>query len=97
MFLTPSGHLTIGDFGLARVQANSRSGTVVQALGTPGYIAPELLNNSKKVQLVLASYKSDIYALGLILLEIWIGTGEVRQSKLLVLSILLTRSVQGVV
>jgi serine/threonine-protein kinase len=59
------GRARITDFGLAiaAADADSKSGPA----GTPGYLAPELLNGSAP------SIQSDLYALGLVLYELFTG------------------------
>jgi serine/threonine protein kinase len=62
----------LGDFGLARLydhgQRNSQTTSVV---GTIGYIAPELIQTGK------ASTCSDVFAFGVLLLEVFCGRGPV--------------------
>lgn len=70
VLLTPSGHVAIGDFGFS-VSTTETRGPI--GMGTLGYIAPEL---GSCRGLVGPSCKSDIYALGIVILEMWIGTGE---------------------
>lgn len=64
LLLNSNGRLVITDFGLAglaeQVQADVRS-------GTPAYMAPEQLSGLE------VTHKSDIYALGLVLYEIFSG------------------------
>jgi serine/threonine-protein kinase len=64
LLLNGSGQLVITDFGLAglaeHVQADVRS-------GTPAYMAPEQLSGLE------VTHKSDIYALGLVLYEMFSG------------------------
>jgi serine/threonine-protein kinase len=57
------GNVRIADFGLAVVAGD---GAVARA-GTPHYMAPELLSGGQP------SVKSDIYALGLVLFELFTG------------------------
>ena len=59
------GRARITDFGLAiaATEADSKSGPA----GTPGYLAPELLSGSAP------SVQSDLYALGLVLYELFTG------------------------
>lgn len=59
------GHARITDFGLAipAVEADRKLGPV----GTPGYLAPELLDGAAP------SVQSDLYALGLVLYELFTG------------------------
>ncbi|MBW3671499.1 MAG: serine/threonine protein kinase [Acidobacteria bacterium] len=57
------GEARITDFGLAAAAGEERS----DSAGTPNYMAPELLMGSR------ASVQSDIYALGLVLYELFTG------------------------
>ncbi|GJM97173.1 hypothetical protein PR202_ga14078 [Eleusine coracana subsp. coracana] len=58
----------ISDFGLSRLFDQEQTRAVTTKIrGTRGYIAPEYLDNS------IISFKSDIYSLGVIILEIMTG------------------------
>ena len=57
------GNVRITDFGIATVGGDAAG----PAVGTPQYMAPEQLNGRP------ATIKSDIYALGLVLFEIFTG------------------------
>jgi Protein kinase domain len=57
------GNVRITDFGIATVLSDAGNGIA----GTPQYMAPELLTGHA------ASIKSDVYALGLILFEVFTG------------------------
>uniref|UniRef100_K3ZME3 Protein kinase domain-containing protein n=1 Tax=Setaria italica TaxID=4555 RepID=K3ZME3_SETIT len=58
----------IADFGLSRCFDENKSQTITaQAAGTLGYMAPELLHDRR------ITFKSDIYSLGIIILEILTG------------------------
>ncbi|MFO0577151.1 MAG: serine/threonine-protein kinase [Polyangia bacterium] len=60
LFLETNGNLKILDFGIARsVEQNAAESGDVRVLGTPYYMAPELLN-AEPVDL-----RADVYALGL--------------------------------
>lgn len=63
VMLDGNGDVRITDFGIATLGANVAEGVA----GTPQYMAPEVLAGKP------ASAKSDIYALGLILFEIFTG------------------------
>jgi hypothetical protein len=58
------GHARLADFGLAAAGADLRPGDIA---GTPAYMAPEQLEGQE------LSTKSDIYALGLVLHELFTG------------------------
>ncbi|XP_074279577.1 uncharacterized protein LOC141604913 [Silene latifolia] len=58
----------LADFGVARVSADSREGSVFSCFaGTHGYIAPELAYARKVTE------KSDVYSFGVVLLELLTG------------------------
>src|SRR5215831_2643263 len=63
VMLDGNGDVRITDFGIATAAADAGGGLV----GTPQYMAPEQLTGAA------ASIKTDIYALGLILFEIFTG------------------------
>src|SRR5262249_34066295 len=63
VMLDGNGDVRISDFGIATLGGGAREGVV----GTPQYMAPELLAGHATTS------KSDIYALGLILFEIFTG------------------------
>ena len=58
--------IKLADFGLAIDRTSDR--TVVAGLGSPAYMAPELLEG-----LAEASYKTDIYALGVVMYHLLAG------------------------
>lgn len=57
----------LGDFGLARLYNRSRVSYTTNVVGTIGYIAPELTRTGK------ASTRSDVFAFGVLLLEVACG------------------------
>ena len=60
----------VTDFGIAReYQADATAVTGAQLTGTPGYIAPEVWRGQP------ATPASDLYALGVVLHEIFTGSG----------------------
>jgi serine/threonine-protein kinase len=66
------GHARITDFGLALLQASAGHGPEVA--GTPGYMAPETIARGE------VSTRSDIYALGLVLHEVFTGQHALHSS-----------------
>ena len=71
------GRVRITDFGLAGTAAEIAAQGVVA--GTPGYMAPEQLRSGAHAG--SASVQSDIYALGLVLYEIFTGKRAVDASR----------------
>src|SRR5690242_7099325 len=61
------GNVRITDFGIATAARRSGEARDGDVAGTPQYMAPELLRGSA------ASVRTDIYALGLILFEVFTG------------------------
>ncbi|KAL3753541.1 hypothetical protein ACJRO7_000877 [Eucalyptus globulus] len=57
----------LGDFGLARLYEHGKMSHTTHLVGTIGYIAPELARSGK------ASTSSDMYAFGILLLEVASG------------------------
>jgi hypothetical protein len=68
------GRARITDFGLAI--ATSEADQQTRPAGTPGYLAPELLNGTAP------SVQSDLYALGLVLYELFTGKKAFEASSL---------------
>ncbi|MFH1150924.1 MAG: protein kinase [Actinomycetota bacterium] len=67
IFLLPGDRVKLVDFGLARVQSSStltKTGTVV---GSPGYIAPEIVAGKR------ADTRADIFSFGVVLYEMLTG------------------------
>jgi len=59
VFLDERGRVKVGDFGIARLKDSELTQTGV-GLGTPGYIAPEVLRGQR------ADARSDLFALGVL-------------------------------
>ncbi|XP_028756200.1 lysM domain receptor-like kinase 3 [Neltuma alba] len=69
ILLDASFRAKISDFGLAKLvgKANEEEITATKVVGTYGYLAPEYLSDGR------ATTKSDVYAFGIVLLEIISG------------------------
>ncbi|KAL3622748.1 hypothetical protein CASFOL_033356 [Castilleja foliolosa] len=61
----------LGDFGLARSYDHAKNAHTTSVVGTIGYIAPELTRTGK------ASKSTDVFAYGILLLEVACGRGPV--------------------
>jgi serine/threonine-protein kinase len=68
ILLDENGTALLGDFGLARTHEATLSLTGSALIGTPAYIAPELVRGEK------ADARCDQYSLGVILFELATGT-----------------------
>lgn len=64
IFVSPTGHVTLFDFGFAYEQAELRQPHQRPVFGTAQYLAPELTS-----ELMLTTTASDIYSLGVVLFE----------------------------
>ncbi|CAL9093152.1 Leucine-rich repeat receptor-like protein kinase [Musa troglodytarum] len=73
VLLDESANAKISDFGVSRLMTNAASSTVIATSGVLGYRAPELSKLKK------ANPKTDVYSLGVIMLELLTGKspGEV--------------------
>ncbi len=71
LMIDGEGRIRIADFGIAALSASAGP-----AAGTPGYMAPELLAGAP------ATVRSDIYALGLVLYELFTGKRAYGQNSL---------------
>lgn len=56
-----TGHAVLTDFGLARLDGATRTATAAAPAGTPGYLAPEILEGQR------AGPAADLYGLGAVL------------------------------
>lgn len=66
VFLDARGRVKVGDFGIARVQDSNLTQTGL-ALGTPGFLAPELMRGAP------ADARSDVFALGVLAYQLLAG------------------------
>ncbi len=64
IFVSPEGHVTLIDLGFARRSGEEASVDEQAVLGTPHYLAPELLTSTHR-----GDIRSDIYSLGVVLFE----------------------------
>lgn len=64
IFLTSDGKVKIGDFGISKILESTKE-NVKTLVGTPWYLSPEIIENQ------WYNLKSDIYALGVVLYELW--------------------------
>jgi serine/threonine protein kinase len=67
IFVGPSGHVTLLDFGVARVIEGTRLTHTGMLIGTPEYIAPEALAGGESTP------SADLYALGVLAYEALTG------------------------
>lgn len=68
VYLTREGKLKLGDFGIARDTLSTDLTDVGLTVGTYAYMSPELIRGKREI-----SGKSDLYALGCLLVELLIG------------------------
>jgi serine/threonine-protein kinase len=77
VFLDDRGRVKVGDFGIARLEDSELTQTGV-GLGTPGYIAPEVLRGRR------ADARSDLFALGVLAYALLAGkkafAGDTREA-----------------
>jgi len=67
VMVTPAGRAVLVDFGLARPERGTYLTTTGVAVGTPGYMAPEVLRGQE------ADARSDLYGLGMVLYRMLTG------------------------
>jgi class 3 adenylate cyclase len=69
LMIDRSGNVKVMDFGIARSMQADASTDTGSLVGTPAYLAPEQLDGKP------ADHRADIYALGLIMYEVFTGAG----------------------
>ncbi len=69
IFLSPEGHATILDLGVARDKSNPGLTKPGAMVGTPYYMAPEQILGTSEVD-----KRADVYALGAVIFELLTGT-----------------------
>lgn len=79
ILLTDDGHAKITDFGLVQVEGASRITQRIRTLGSPLYLAPEVLGGGA------ASARSDLYAMGVIASEMLRGKPPYQAAEFLTL------------
>jgi serine/threonine protein kinase len=67
IFLTPSGTVKIGDFGIARLMTDAALTRTGEVFGSPPYVAPEQLTGAP------VDARADLYTLGCVLFEMLSG------------------------
>ena len=67
IMITPDGELKLMDFGIARIIENPKMTSTGQILGSPAFMAPELVRGEE------AGKPADIFALGILLYQLTVG------------------------
>ncbi|KAK0588902.1 hypothetical protein LWI29_006856 [Acer saccharum] len=65
----------LGDFGLARIHHHEELATTTQVIGTPGYMAPEVVRTGQ------ASTQTDVFSFGILVLEVVCGRRPIEDGK----------------
>ncbi len=68
IFISPEGHVTLIDLGFARHPGEEASTAEQAVVGTPHYLAPELLSSTLR-----GDIRGDLYSLGIVLFEALTG------------------------
>ena len=66
ILIAADGHASVGDFGIAHLEAVTQLTRTGEVLGTPRYIAPEQVSGG-------VDARADVYALGVVLYEMAVG------------------------
>jgi serine/threonine-protein kinase len=77
-FVTKQGVLKVMDFGIAKGTEKAKLTVAGFVAGTPAYMSPEQINNFTEV-----TQLSDIYALGIVAYEIFVGAVPFESSQLI--------------
>jgi len=69
LYVTPEGHIVVGDFGIALLQGARRLTfqRLTNTVGTPDYMAPEQVSGER------GDARTDVYAVGVLLYEMLTG------------------------
>jgi serine/threonine-protein kinase len=69
LYITPEGHIVVGDFGIALLQGARRLTfqRLTNTVGTPDYMAPEQVSGER------GDARTDVYAVGVLLFEMLAG------------------------
>ncbi|MEM9645460.1 MAG: serine/threonine-protein kinase, partial [Planctomycetota bacterium] len=73
-----TGKVLVGDFGLARASDHSRITRTGTLVGTPAYVAPEVLQDPES-----ADHRADLFSLGVVLYAICSGDSPFQTDSLL--------------
>ncbi|KAL2475358.1 L-type lectin-domain containing receptor kinase VII.1 [Abeliophyllum distichum] len=65
----------LGDFGLARMHDHDKVAGTTRVVGTVGYLAPEMMKSGR------TSTKTDVFAYGVLVLEVMCGRRPVEEGK----------------
>lgn len=80
IFITSSGVIKLGDFGISRILEGTRE-FAHSLVGTPYYLAPEIISEKPY------SFKADVWSLGVVLYELMVGSHPFRGDSLHALAV----------